>query len=480
MDDSNKDDKGEKNSFDQFQLEEYKNISNCHYETVKQISVFIRYYVLIIGAPFLIFNFIYSKNESLKTFFIGQESTIYYNIVSIYLFVISLIGFAIFIYIINLRHDAILYAKTVNKVRRYFYHKSDLDINEFEQFLMLPIVSAKPKYFEKTFFSPLLIVFSFINSSLIFSAFSLRYLKSPYIFNFSFIGDFQITLFLIWVITFSFFLAHFIFYYWLSGRRNTRFFRDYTFGVDIDGVVNDQTANFLKWIKLYTGKDIDMNLMKEIPVSLNKDIGITDFEEKLVFNTKEYWESLELKDNASNRIDDFHKKFGYKIRFFSYRDWPQYGSKEKEIRETILGLNYTPLEKNQIHEITNKWLKEKNINAIVIKNVFSHVCYLVSNIFHSPKKVIIEMGNPYVSDLRYTNYLRNRGLNKNRFQESNLKSFRFFIEDHPENAIKLASLCDYVFLLKEPYNTDIRYKYPKNVIKVENWNDIYRKLKSLS
>ena len=60
--------------FDLFQLEEYKNISNCHYETVKQISVFIRYYLLVLGAPFLIFNLIFTKNESLKSFYAGTDA----------------------------------------------------------------------------------------------------------------------------------------------------------------------------------------------------------------------------------------------------------------------------------------------------------------------------------------------------------------------------------------------------------------------
>ena len=89
------------------------------------------------------------------------------------------------------------------------------------------------------------------------------------------------------------------------------------------------------------------------------------------------------------------------------------------------------------------------------------------------------MGNPYVSDLRFTKHLRNQILSRNRFQKSNLNSFRFFIEDSPENAIKLSSLCNYVFLLKEPYNIDEKFCYPKNVISVDNWDDIYRNLKML-
>ena len=57
--------------------------------------------------------------------------------------------------------------------------------------------------------------------------------------------------------------------------------------------------------KNLTGKDVNKSLMKEIPVSLNVGIGIDDFDEKLVFNTKEYWTSLELKKNAKKKIRRF-------------------------------------------------------------------------------------------------------------------------------------------------------------------------------
>ena len=99
---------------------------------------------------------------------------IYYNIIFMYFMIIALIGFSLLLFIINLRHDAILYAKTVNKVREYFYNKSDLDINEYDQFVMLPIVSTKPKYFEKTFFFPLILVFSIINCGLVVFCFLLK------------------------------------------------------------------------------------------------------------------------------------------------------------------------------------------------------------------------------------------------------------------------------------------------------------------
>lgn len=246
-------------------------------------------------------------------------------------------------------------------------------------------------------------------------------------------------------------------------------------------MLNDQTSHFSDWLKKLTGKELNLNLLKEIPVSINPGIGITDYEEKMVFNTKEYWESLPLKQNAANRINEIQKRFGFKVLFFSYRDWPQYGNQEASYRQDILARGYTPLQKKEIPSITTTWLKNGGINAEVISGFFPSLWHSIKGIFISQKKVIIEMGNPYISDTRFWNYFRRSILNKNRFQGANIQGFRFFIEDTPENAIKLSSLCDYVFMFEEPYNMDIvRYNFPKNVIMVKSWNDIYRYLKSLT
>jgi uncharacterized HAD superfamily protein len=489
----------EKTPFDDFQLEEYKNISNSHFESIKQVSIFFRYYLLILAAPFLLFNFIVGTEGGLKSFFQGNNDAIYYNIVFIYLFLVSLIGLFIFYYVVNLRHDAILYARAVNKVRRYFYEGSNLGIEDYEQYLALPIVSTRPKYSQRTFFSPLVVVFSIINCGLFFAAFSIKFLNTPYFGQWGFNFDLPLSKINIAISTFLFFAFHVGGYYYLSYFRNVHYLKHYSFGVDIDGVLNDQTTHFVSWIRKMTGKEIRPEEIKEIPVNLNEGLGISDFEERLVFNTKEYWMTLPEKPGAAKRINEFQKRFGYNIFFFSYRDWPQYGTEEKKIRDIIIEKKLTPLEKNEISKITTNWLKSKGIEAVVVKDNWSTLKYSWNRLFKGIKKVVIEMGNPYISDTRYWNRFRRSIRSKNRFQGANLKGFRFFIEDTPENAIKLSSLCDYVFMFDEPYNKEIvsqmqvdsgrtnenrktgsGYIFPKNVIRVYNWNDIYRHLKSLS
>ena len=473
--------------FDNFQIEEYKNISNAHFESVKQISTFFRYYLLILAAPVFILNVVSAAQGGISNFLNGGDASLYYTIVSYYLIAVAIIGFFIFLYVINLRLDAVLYARAVNKVRKYFYQTSALDIKKYDQYLQLPTVSTKPKYFEMAFFVPMLFVFSILNCGLIYSALKIKSLKNVYFGNWIYplnkISwlDFPISYSSIFFLTFLFIFLHIAGYVILVYFRNNHYLKSYAIGIDIDGVLNDQTKHFKFWLEKMTGKVLDIALLKEIPVSLNEQIGVSDFDEKVVFNTKEYWETLPAKDDAAKRVNDFQKRFGLKLQFFSYRDWPQYGAEENKIKDIIKGKECTPLEKNEITKITKKWLKQKGIDVIMPNNIFSSIYYRLRNPFLSRKKAMIEIGNPYISDTRFWNYFRKSILNRNRFQGANLKSFKFSIEDTPENAIKLSGLCEYVFMFDEPYNSDIlKYDFPKNVIRVNSWNDIYRYLKSLS
>ena len=488
-----------KTPFDEFQLEEYKNISNSHFESIKQVSVFFRYYLLILAAPIVVFNFISNSQGGIQSFLGGKQAPIYYDIAFSYLVLVSLIGLFIFFYVVNLRHDAILYAKSVNKVRRYFYENSSLLIDEYEQYLTLPIVSTEPKYSQKTFFLPLLMVFSIINCGLLYFGLKLKLLKTPYFGSWHFALDFPLTNMLIYVLASVFFLAHIMGYYYLCYKRNSQYLKHYSFGVDIDGVLNNQTSHFVEWLRNMTGMQINSEDIKEIPVSLNGTLGVSDSDEKLVFNSREYWETLPVKLDAAKRINDFQKRFGYNVFFFSYRAWPQYGNDEMAIRQRIIEKGYTPLNDNEIFSITSKWLQSVGIEAMIVDGFISNIKYRYNRLFKGVKKVVIEMGNPFISDNRYWNRFQKAIRNNNRFQGANLKGFRFFIEDTAENAIKLSVLCDYVFMFDEPYNKEIKteesnaadidslgrkfkkgYTFPKNVIRVSSWDDIYRHLKYLS
>lgn len=471
----------EEKPFDKFQLEEYKNISNAHFESVKQISGFFRYYLIILAAPVFLLSLVAKKNEGIGLFLEGKEIPIFYDFVFAYFLSVAWIGYFIFIYVVNLRLDVILYARTVNKVRKYFYESSELKIEDYDKYLHLPIVSTKPKYLEKTFFAPILFLFSIINCGFLLAAFALKGIGSKYFFSWP-LADMPISILSVSILTGFFFILHIASYYVLAKRMNNYHLKNYLIGIDIDGVLNYQTLHFASWLKKMRGIELDITKLKEIPVSLNSGIGVNDIDEKIVFNTREYWESLPQKEGASLRVNDFQKRFGYNIVFYSYRDWPQYGAQEDNIKNEIKSQKLTPLESGDISKITSEWLKKNDMCVSLIDGYISYLKYLIRiNLFRrNTKNAFIELGNPYISDTRFGNNFRKKMLNRNRFQGANTNGFRFFIEDNPENAIKLSGLCDYVFMFNEPYNGDSNYSFPKNVIRVNNWNEIYHHMKILS
>ena len=103
-----------------FQLEEYKNISNAHFETNKQIGIFFRYFLLIASAPALIFVWFGKENSFLDNILVGTDTN--KNLfVGFFLILLSIIGILSCFYLISLRLDSILYARTINGIRKYFY-----------------------------------------------------------------------------------------------------------------------------------------------------------------------------------------------------------------------------------------------------------------------------------------------------------------------------------------------------------------------
>jgi hypothetical protein len=73
--------------------------------------------------------------------------------------IIGALGLCVMIYTINLRFDALLYARTINGIRKYFAEKSELNINQLFNYHVLPLSIYRPPYFEPSYF--LIVVFGF-------------------------------------------------------------------------------------------------------------------------------------------------------------------------------------------------------------------------------------------------------------------------------------------------------------------------------
>jgi hypothetical protein len=101
-------------------------------------------------------------------------------------------------------------------------------------------------------------------------------------------------------------------------------------------------------------------------------------------------------------------------------------------------------------------------------------------------KLTIERGNEDVADPQ--------GHFRNRFNLARHRRIRYFVEDDIEKAIKLAYICDVVFLIEHPYNTGYenkcdncdhnckreQFELPANIRRVRSWDDIYKSVRRLS
>jgi len=127
-------------AFDQFMLQEYNTIASAHFELHNGLRQNFRFYLGLAALPFTVLAIAFKETASVWT--LPDVLTFLFGIT-------SLIGFLMFLALINIRFDIILYTRTVNGVRAYFSERAnELGARETERFLKLPIDKSKPPYRE--------------------------------------------------------------------------------------------------------------------------------------------------------------------------------------------------------------------------------------------------------------------------------------------------------------------------------------------
>ena len=437
--------------FDEFQLSEYVNISNAHFETLKQVTTFFRFYLIIISTPSILLLFV-KINNNLSGLFKGTWELSTTIFIALMFIVLSIIGILSCMHIINIRFDAILYARTVNGIRKYFYELKKLDSLKEYSLRVLPKSTNQPKYYEIENFMPIIFTFGLINSSYFTLGCYIIYtignrffplLNIPILLNLSY-GHF--------ILGFSLLLIlHIVLYRYMSYRRNNIYLKSHYIGIDIDGVLNKHRNHFCKILKETRNKNLDPDKIVEIPVHFISNTNVTEEDEHYVFNQLKYWTEMPPIQQDFYFLKKMQKILGLNILIFSWRPWPDFSLIRKEKLDSKEWSNLKLLNWYKMRKITKKWLRKYDI-------IYD--------------KLYIEKGSAYISNISFKFLLKKFFLLKNRFYLSNYIHFKYFVEDNPKNAIKLANFCEYVFLIKHPYN--IHKDYPKNVILVESWSEIYK------
>src|SRR5262249_9132617 len=126
-----------------------------------------RNYLVIVGLPIPILGFVLTQLS--KPGQPGQGMSIQLSAGLSYLVPVTgvaiwALGFCLMLYVVNLRLDALLYARTVNGIRKYFYDKSPLDYPNELQIRVLPRTPTQPRYYEWTYFLTVVIVFALLDT----------------------------------------------------------------------------------------------------------------------------------------------------------------------------------------------------------------------------------------------------------------------------------------------------------------------------
>lgn len=425
-------------TFQNFMMSEYNNISKAHFNTVNTISSFFRYYLLIVTVPISAVLVLSERSdENGFSFF----NTILPSFACLGSFLIFFIGLCVSAYIINLRFDALLYARTVNGIRKYFYKISNLNWFEESRYRILPTITSRPPYIEWYYFYFVVLSLSFANGFYlcIFSYSICSILKFPL--NLGTI----IALTMIFSASISTGL-----YLFIARYRERIYLKRQTIGIDIDGVLNNHRSHFCKFLNDIKQKEIQPETITRLPIHQCETLSIKvdELDAHAVFNNPDYWIKMPVLDRCSDVIKELKNEFNYKIKIFTYRSWPieKTFPKNYSLRYQIGWQKFNSWwgGKNwPIKRITEDWLKSNDIlyDSLTIEN-----------------------------SLKYTP--NPKSFQKNRFQSARKGEFKIFIEDQIENAIRLSQFCDYVFLLDYPYNNMDEETNIKNIIRVKNWDEI--------
>jgi uncharacterized HAD superfamily protein len=448
--------------FHDFLLAEYNNIAQAHFKTVDSLSSFINHYVLIASVPVSILvvtlNLDQTKAGGVMSSLLAEPL-----VPAVFLSVIALVGLMILAYVTNVRCDAILYARTVNGIRRHFFETSELSLQDELQLRSLPRTNSRPRYLEPTYFLFVVLTFALIGTGYAVVGWFI-YLRA--------VGLPMGYLALPGVV---FAMSHVLGYMWLCRRRERDHLRSHIIGVDIDGVLNAHRHHFATTLNERVGKAIDPDSITRIPVH---EMGgaVTEADEHAVFNWAPYWRDLPIKDPSLPAVlDKLRNLFGFEIWLFTHRGWPQEstfptrsGREYWRAWETISLWAY--LRHLRFLRGVDAWLERRGIAGPLYGRLMRSVTrdWLRRNKL-SYDKLVIERGNTNTTDPS----IRTR----NRFLIARERELRIFVEDDLTKAKRLSNICEVVFLLDHPYNQ--AEHLPKNLIRVKSWRDIHDHIKQL-
>lgn len=426
----------------EYLLDEYDHVAQAHFETISSISAFFKHYLVIMAVPITLTSALLSVTN--------LDPRIVQPVAGGVLAVVAVVGLSVFLYIVSLRLDVILYARTINAIRKYFTERLDPDPLVGESVRVLPKSRHQPGYHEPRFFYPVVFAFAIINGAYMGVAVSL--LTGDYSAQSAFFG-----LAAAGVLA----LIHPLAYLAQARHRDSHYLAPRAIGVDIDGVINCHREMFCVKLSELTGKQLNPECIRTLPVHADEDNDVCKSDEIAVFNCPEYWSEMPVMSGAGEVLRKLRTELGYDVTLFTRRDWPDLGNLSRTERASTLRQWD---EASRVH--TRRWRFLTRFGATPMRTLTQQ--WLDAHGM-GQYPLVVERGN-------YSRSLK-RFDTRGRFAAAGTGAIRVFIEDNPENANRLAQTCDLVVLFNHPYNVDVPVL--RNVIRVDDWAKVYQVVTSL-
>ena len=380
-------------------------------------------------------------------------------------------------YIINLRLDALLYARTVNSIRKFFYDRAQIGFFYKQRLRTLPQNAYQPAYLE-VYFLPVVLSFTFLNSSYFLLAGLLWYDGSTGLIAGKALSAVPLAGWLALVVAFA---LHLMLYWRMAVHRENSYLKRNAVGIDVDGVLNLHRQHFCKLLAAKKLGVLDPADITAIPVHRIPGCKVTRADELAVFNDSAYWTDMPVVPDAARHIEAL-RHLGLSVYIVTSRPWPlletpapsELEALEKDWRRKALGISKNPpFDRYLLGRLTTYFGIARPVELI------TRIWLAANGIRYD--SLLVESGRIRLTSPRKTD----------RFSLARAKSVRFFVEDDLENAVKLAFICDAVFLYDQPYNSEERpsrdpagkapfkEQLPDNVIRVTSWDDIVQSVRRL-
>ena len=376
---------------------------------------------------------------------------------------VALLGLLVLGYVINLRCDAVLYARTVNGLRRYFYEGGPLDLESEQRYRVLPKRTQVPRYLESYYFLFVVLTFAVVGTAYWSAGMYFFYQATARPLDLVFVG-------LVGICP----LAHVALYEVVARYRERRYLKSRILGVDIDGVINEHRRQFSDVLGERTGKRLDPEAIVRIPVHEIPGCTVEVTDERAVFNWPHYWTTMPEMAGAAEATRRIRNELGYDVWFFTYRPWPHPEwyppTRQKEYRKAWnQNSRWSRLVLSRPVRWAERSLAEWRVPEVMGSRPIGSItkAWLRKNGFRYDR-LVIERGNADIRDPLF--------LTRNRFIMSAKKEIRAFVEDDLGKAKRLSDVCEVVFLIDQPYNRD-GTELPKNIVRVNDWRAVYEYLR---